>query len=51
MANGRNSGEQERKLEGGAAEAQPAPAPKTGIHPAIYIVYALHLVELGQTAY
>jgi hypothetical protein len=46
-SDGRNSGESERKLEGGVSEKQqrssPGPAPPTGdggLHPAIYIAYA-----------
>jgi hypothetical protein len=53
-ADGRNSGEQERKLEGGASEKQqhlpsPATAAKSndgGIHPAVYIAYANPDLEL-----
>jgi hypothetical protein len=50
-ANGRNSGEAERKLEGGDAEKQTQQAPTTsaapaasgdgGLHPAVYIAYGL----------
>ena len=45
MANGRDSGEQDRKLEGGSLEKQGLPAPvqqknaQDGLHPAFYIVY------------
>lgn len=44
MVNGRDSGEQDRKLEGGVSEKQSSPPPQVrsggnGIHPAVYIVY------------
>lgn len=44
MAQGRDSGEKDRKLEGGISEKQGSPAPQqkssgNGLHPAVYIGY------------
>lgn len=45
--NQRDSGEEERKLEGGVLRQDPAPpAPKaSGLHPAVYIAYVTNLVR------
>ena len=52
-ANGRNSGESERKLEGGVSEKQqsPSPAPPApkgdgGLPPAVYIAYVGNPIEI-----
>ena len=45
MANDRDSGEQERKLEGGSLEKRPSPPASTkasnGLPPAVYIMYGM----------
>lgn len=54
MVNGRDSTEQDRKLEGGSLEKLPSPvtnvtAPsKQGLHPAVYIVYARLLSQFDD---
>ena len=53
MAYGRDSGEQERKLEGGSSEKQKQPSPPPpqkpgdGLHPAIYIAYVFRLAHIA----
>lgn len=54
-ANGRNSGESDRKLEGGDSETPQLPPPvqatkasEGGLHPAVYIAYVTKSVVLNK---